>query len=224
MFECNLACINKIRQIRFFSHSLSYDGGLILRDLSSKSHKIRIHARDTGLKLLKLEVDDLIFLDSLSLMPGSLSELSKNHINAGKPIPITQRLMNQYPLAARPLMLAKQLLCYDYINQMNKLEDTRLPPRECFYNQLKDSTPTQEEYDHAVKLFTLSECRSLRDNVVLYLWLDVTLLPDTFLNWRETLLKIHGLDITFFHPRLLPERKQSCFRSDRWHWIHCIVG
>ena len=205
---CNLLCVNKRRQIRFFSHNLAYDGALILRYLTTK-HNIKVHSRESGMKLLKLEIDDLMLLDSLALMPGSLSRLSENHIQASKPIPITERLLSTYPLSVRPLLLGKQMLCYDYLTHMGRLEETRLPPKECFYNRLKGTTPTEEEYLHAQTVFTLADCRTLKDYIDLYLKLDVTLLADVFLHWREILRKAHGLDIVYY--LTLPSFAYDCF-------------
>ena len=205
---CNLLCVNKRRQIRLLSHNLAYDGALILRYLTTK-HNIKVHSRESGLKLLKLEIDDLMLLDSLALMPGSLSRLSENHINAGKPIPITQRLLDTYPVSVRPLLLGKQLLCYDYLTHMGRLGETRLPPKECFYNRLKGTAPTSEEYQHAQSVFTLADCRTLKDYIDLYLKLDVTLLADIFLHWRKILLEAHTLDIVYY--LTLPSFAYDCF-------------
>ena len=43
--------------------------------------------------------------------------------------------------------IQKELFPYEWLDSIDKLQHTLLPPREAFYSKLKNSTPTQAEYE-----------------------------------------------------------------------------
>ena len=72
---------------------------------------------------------------------------------------------------------------------LEKLNETQLPPIKAFYSTLKQKTITEEEYQHAQKVWRTFNCKTLLDYHKLYLKADVLILADAFekffLKYRE---------------------------------------
>ena len=71
-------------------------------------------------------------------------------------------------------------------------EEEKLPDKECFYSTLTKTT--DEDYEHAQKVWTELGCKSLGDYHDKYLLADVCLLADVFEKYRITTLKTYQLD------------------------------
>ncbi|PRP73084.1 hypothetical protein PROFUN_16825 [Planoprotostelium fungivorum] len=52
--------------------------------------------------------------------------------------------------------IQKELSPYEWFDSLDKLSETSLPPIECFYNKLRNTLPTETEYQHAVKKYDIS--------------------------------------------------------------------
>ena len=72
--------------------------------------------------------------------------------------------------------------------------ETKLPPKEAFYSQLKFSGITDEEYEHAQNVFKTLNCKNLSEYTSLYCLSDTLQLADIWqVNTNET-IKTYGLD------------------------------
>ena len=86
------------------------------------------------------------------------------------------------PAPALPILIQrKQVFFYDYLNSMERLSETRLPPRENFLNLLHQEQISQTEYEHAQNVWKVAGCQTLKDYLLLYVKVDVSLLCDVFL-------------------------------------------
>ena len=96
----------------------------------------------------------------------------------------------------KDINLLKQIGVYpcEYIDSLEKLNETQLPPIEAFYSTLKQETITEEEYQHAQKVWNTFNCQTLLDYHILYLKADVLILADAFEKFREFFLKYHEID------------------------------
>jgi len=52
------------------------------------------------------------------------------------------------------LVFAKGLYPYAYMTDRSKFDDTRLPPIDAFYNDLKDEPLSKDDYDRAQQIRT----------------------------------------------------------------------
>ncbi|XP_073230928.1 uncharacterized protein [Porites lutea] len=77
--------------------------------------------------------------------------------------------------------------------------ETLLPPKEEFYSQLYDEDISDEDYQHAIKVWNTFGCKTIRDYHNLYLKSDVLLLADVFENFRKTCLKHYNLDPAHYY-------------------------
>ena len=51
------------------------------------------------------------------------------------------------------ILLRKGICPYDYVDSESRFENTRLPPMEAFYSEIKKECISQSEYDHALNVF-----------------------------------------------------------------------
>ncbi|KYN41468.1 hypothetical protein ALC56_04109 [Trachymyrmex septentrionalis] len=90
---------------------------------------------------------------------------------------------------------------YEYIDCAEKLQDTRLPPRESFYSSLTGDIVSESDYAHAANVWQRFSIRTLGEYSDLYLKTDV-LLADIFENFRESCVGSYGLDPAHYYTLL----------------------
>ena len=83
---------------------------------------------------------------------------------------------------------------YEYIDSLEKLNETQLPPIEAFYSTLKQETITEEECQHAQNVWRTFNYKTLLDYHKIYIKADVLILADAFEKFREFFLKYHEID------------------------------
>lgn len=72
--------------------------------------------------------------------------------------------------------------------------DKQLPPKEPFYSILTDEGISDEQYQHAQKVWDTFIVKTMGRYHDLYLKSDILLLADIFENFRETCLQYYKLD------------------------------
>ena len=92
------------------------------------------------------------------------------------------------------LLARKGVYPYDYVTSIDKFKETKLPPKEAFYSKLTDEEISDEDYQHALNVWSTFKCQTIQDYHDLYLKTDVLLLADVFENFRKTSLKYYKLD------------------------------
>jgi len=92
------------------------------------------------------------------------------------------------------MLLRKGVFPYDWFNSLEKLDETQLPAKEAFYSKLNNSNITDDDFEHAVKVWKHFKMTTFREYHDLYMKLDVLLLTDVFENFRSVCLKNYGLD------------------------------
>lgn len=70
------------------------------------------------------------------------------------------------------LLLKKGFFPYEYFNDFKRFQEKKLPPKEAFYNELKDEDIDDESYQHALKVYDLFRLSSFKEYHDLYLELD----------------------------------------------------
>lgn len=194
--ECNiLARRSKIFPV--ICHNMSkYDLHLFLKNLADVDGDIDIIPLNKEVfisvtKTIKLGINHsfkIRFIDSFRFMPSSLEKLVKTlDINS---IDITKQIFKQN----HQLLFRKGVFPYDYLDSLDKLQVTNLPPREMFFNKLTNLECSEEDYNFAKSVWEKFECTTLKDYLEIYLKGDVVLLADIFEKFRKTCLKTYELD------------------------------
>ena len=120
------------------------------------------------------------FIDSLSFMAASLDKLS-SYLKIDECV----KLKKYYSGNQLSLLLRRGVYPYDYIDSMNELDETSLPPKDVFYCKLTDECITDEDYQHAQTVWKEFNNESMKDYHNLYNLSDVLLLADIFENFRN---------------------------------------
>ena len=89
----------------------------------------------------------LRFVDSFKFLNTSLEKLVP-HLDKSKLKIIRSEFSN---LDAEDFDLLTRKGVYEYIDSVDKLNETNLPPRELFYSSLTDETAFDDDYQHATK-------------------------------------------------------------------------
>ena len=77
---------------------------------------------------------------------------------------------------------------------LEKLDETQLPPKEAFYSKLNNSSITDDDFEHAQKVWDTFKIKTFCEYHDLYMKLDVLLLADIFEIFRSLCLKNYGID------------------------------
>ena len=134
------------------------------------------------------------FIDSFKFMSTSLDKLVGN-----LPEEAFTNLKKYYIGDKLTLVKRKGVYPYEYMDSLERFEETKLPPKEAFYSNLKNEDISDEDYTHAKKVWDVFEMKYLQDYHNLYNETDVLLLADVFENFRNLCLEIYELDPAHYY-------------------------
>ena len=188
--SCNLKLKIKpgVTKIPVVIHNLrGYDSHLIMQKIH-KSKGYLTCVSNNAEKYISFSVAQLKFLDSFQFMASSLERLVDATDKAD--FKITKSEFG----SKAPLILRKGVYPYEYIDSLDRFNETQLPPIDKFYSRLTDEKISQKDYEHAQKVWEAFNCRTLGDYYDLYLKTDITLLADVFQTFRKTCMGAYRLD------------------------------
>ena len=204
--ECNLECKKPLILPVIFHNLQGYDSHLFIKQLAKVSGDLSC-IPSTEEKYIsfskKIVVDhyfskkmgkplpkkfEIRFIDSFKFLQASLADLVKN-LKSSDFKNLNRVLKNNSSLLTR-----NGVYPYDYVTSIDKLKETKLPTKEDFYSKLYDQEISDEDYQHALKVWNTFNCQTLQDYHDLYLKSDVLLLADVFENFRKTCLRHYKLD------------------------------
>ena len=97
------------------------------------------------------------------------------------------------------MMVTKGIYPYDYIDSYEKLNETELPPIDCFYSDLTNEECSLTDYTKAKNMFNNFKCKTLLEYHNYYLSADVLLLADVFESFKNVCYKIYKLDVSYYY-------------------------
>ena len=161
-------------------------------------------------KYITFSVDGLRFIDSLNFLLKSLNTLVEVKVKGVKEATkdlkdreqkYKEKIEEEFKITSTlslsngsDLLYKKGIYPYEYMDTWSKFSETSLPPKEEFYSSLADEHITEDEYNHAKKVWETFDCKTLGDYHDLYVKTDTALLADVFENFRELCLKKYKLD------------------------------
>ena len=142
---------------------------------------------------------------SLSSLVDNLSEINKKEsVNELiKKFPATYRFCKK-DLNKFALLLKKGVYPYEYMDSWERFNEALLPSKESFYSELHKEDITDEDYNHAKKIWEVFTIKSLGEFHDLYVQSDTLLLADVCENFRDRCINTYELDPAHFlsSPRL----------------------
>ena len=88
---------------------------------------------------------------------------------------------------------------YMYMDSWSKFEEDRLPSINDFYSKLNMSGISDDDYEHAKRVWEEFGLRNLGEYHDLYLKTDVILLSNVFKKFRKVCMENYGLDPAHFY-------------------------
>ena len=85
------------------------------------------------------------------------------------------------------------------MDTLERLKETKLPPKEAFYSKLNNEDISDENYAHAQKVWRVFKMEHFKDYHNLYNETDVLLLADVFESFRNICIKNYKLDPAHYY-------------------------
>ena len=109
----------------------------------------------------------LVFKDSLQFLGSSLATLAKNLLKTGLESfkHLTRQFLGTEAQEFR-LLVRKGVYPYEYMDSWEKMDEQQLPPKEAFFSKLTDSGISDEDYEHAQKVWRPSTSTRCADTTI----------------------------------------------------------
>ena len=204
--ECNLKLRIKPENLKIpviFHNLRGYDSHFIMQQIGeiAKKHaytnkkgekqNLNINAIPNNMEkyMAFMLGNNLTFIDSFQFMSSSLDKLVSN-------LPKDDLIYTSQVFKGKRLNLMSQkgVYPYDHMDSFEKFDQTELPTNDQFYRILNDQHITDDEYDHAKKVWKAFKIKTMGEYHDLYLGSDVLLLADVFESFRKTCLQYYKLD------------------------------
>lgn len=200
--RCNLTFAKTfLNRVVCFFHGLSnYDSHFLIQELHrvslAKNLKISVIPR-TNEKYLSFSVGGLVFKDSYQFLGESLSKLVSNLKDKDPDLFHVTKSVFSDP-KYEELIYRKGVFPYNYLTSLKVLDETSLPKKSEFFNDLTMEDVSADDYEFALKTWKICQFKTLGDYLLFYLALDVVLLADVFENFRKSCKKDYELDPLYY--------------------------
>ena len=134
------------------------------------------------------------FIDSFKFMAASLDSLVNN-----LPEDAFNNPKRYYTGDKLSLVMRKGVHPYEYMDTLERLKETKLPPKEAFYSKPNNEDISDEDYAHAQKVWRVFKMEHFQDYHNLYNKTDVLLLADVFESFRNICIKNYKLDPAHYY-------------------------
>ena len=116
---------------------------------------------------------------------------------------LMKRFYNTYQLSKSDinkfkLLLRKGVYPYEYMDSWKRFNETELPSKDKFYSTLNLEDISDDDYAHAINVWTTFNKKNLGEYHDLHIKLDTALLDDVFENFRNKSIEIDKLDPAYF--------------------------
>ena len=121
------------------------------------------------------------FIDNMRSMMASLSQSIDKVSEIDRKISyaaLTEKFSKTYQLCNKglnkfALLLRKGVYPYEYMDSWKRFKEESLPDKESFYSELNKEDITDEEYEHAQKVWKVFEIKNLGEYHDLYVQSDI---------------------------------------------------
>ncbi|XP_066596509.1 uncharacterized protein [Prorops nasuta] len=180
--SCNINYKLKLNIPVIFHNLSNYDAHFLIRDITNsfegdvKVIPLNMEKYMTIIKFIKNSNIKFIFLDSFRFLNFSLEKLA-NYVDQNNFTCLKLEFQN-ISLNAFNLLTRKGVFPYDYVKDINVLNESKLPSRELFYNHLNECEISENDYTHALKVWNTFNIQNI----------------DIFENFRKSFINNYRLD------------------------------
>ena len=203
---CNL---HRQRQslINVYIHNGSkYDFHLLIKALANPKVKNLNVLPFNSEQFRTISFNSFNLCDSLQFLKSSLDTLANDLYKTDHDYTILKQsnLFEQCDEEEKTYLLSlvkrgKSFFPYDFCTSTNKMRNTKvIPDRSAFFNRMKETELSVENYSHAKTVWNAFNCESLVDYTVLYCALDTFLLAEIFQSFRKEMMSFSGLDPAYY--------------------------
>ena len=139
---------------------------------------------------------ELRFIDSFKFMGSSVAKHVENLVKKNDSFENTKRYFDEEKLT---LLKRKGVYPYEWLDSIDRLNETELPPIETFFSTLNGGGISEEDYEHAQNVWKTFGMKTMRDYHDLYNTSDVLLLCDIFENFRKVCKENYDLDPCWYY-------------------------
>ncbi|XP_050434996.1 uncharacterized protein LOC126842151 [Adelges cooleyi] len=198
--KCNLKLVTT-KYVPCFMHNMSgYDAHYIIRQLGNDSKRITVipNTEEKYISFSKFVTNtfSVRFVDTFRFMAASLASLSDNLRTSN--IGLFHETAKEFAGFDINLVTRKGVYPYSYTSDWDKLEERKLPDKKEFFNDLSESHISQEDYDHALKVWKQFRCQTLGEYSDVYLKIDTLMLCDVFEAFRNLCMHTYNLDAAHY--------------------------
>ena len=161
------------------------------KDKKGKEKPLKINAIPNNMEkyMAFMLGNHLNFIDSFKFINSSLDKLVSN-----LPKEAFKYTSEEFTGKKLSLMSQKGVYPYDFMDSFEKFNQMELPAKKQFYSILNDQHITNDEYDHARKVWKTFNIKTMGEYHDLCLKSDMLLLADVFESFRKTCLQYYKLD------------------------------
>lgn len=202
----------------YFHNFEGYDSHFLVKNLHVVKERLngynfKVIASNTE-RFKKITIDMFEFMDSFAMLPSSLDSLVSSLRTESN---CDFKILDQMPIwkeknldkqQFKQLLLRKGIFCYEWLSNVEKLKEKKLPKKKCFFSKLTNSGVTDEEYEYAKLVFKTFKCESMHDYLTLYQETDTYLLAEVLFSFRKEIFKDFELDA--FQYLSLPQLSFDC--------------
>ena len=190
----------------FFHNLKGYDSHMIINSLAKRIENpwnIRVIPKSME-AYTAIMTDKFRFIDSYAHLNSSLDKLVSNLRSSGPSAfePLHSYLRHQYGSVdptKLSLLLRKGVYPYSHFTSFDTFNETQLPPRSAFYNDLNDEPCSDEDYAHVQNVWREFDLKTLEDLCRLYVSSDVLLLDCVLQQYRKECLSSYSLDPVHYY-------------------------
>ena len=192
------ACNLKLKEQHFLpilcSNLSEFDGRMIMTAVGKYGAKnvsvIPYNSNDT---YLSITVSRCRYLDSKRFLNASLEKLVQSMVSECGPASFKylRQFVQEEDLS---LFLQKQVLCNEYLDCSERLNECTLPDKAAFYDPINETDISDEQYNQIQSVWNKMETKTLKEYARTCLFTDVLLMSDVTSMFRQTLMTEFKLD------------------------------
>ncbi|CAL8144489.1 unnamed protein product [Orchesella dallaii] len=204
--SCNLkASIRK--DFTVFCHNFTgYDSHLLMTAAKKGVVKTAKLMGQNSERITSFTVNNLLrFIDSLSFFGGMGLDRVVESLDKSDFLILKEEILKKYQREVDPLtdedvklLLKKAAYPYKYMNSWDRFKETKLPPIDCFFNDLSNEAMDPKVYDNAQKVFDRFHIKNLGEWHDLYVFLDVLLFTCCLISLRNEMFSSFDLCVTHY--------------------------